>query len=124
MGRWWVLVTVAAALIGAGMVDGIVQRTILSDGTNLVWVIVAVGILGTIASRAAPSWTDWITTNGVSVMLGLLGTVLGFTQAISGAIAGDPSLKFAGASTALATTACGIVVHLYLLLLLRVVRGP
>ncbi len=55
-------------------------------------------------------------------MLGLLGTVAGFMIAITGAVEGDTALKFAGVSTALSTTAVGIVAHLYLLVMQRFMR--
>ena len=121
-GRWVICATVTLALISAGILGGIVQRALFSDQTGIVWLVVGLGIMGSISSRWFPALNDWLCEHGMSLMLGLLGTVIGFMGAIIGATTGDVTAKLVAVETALSTTMVGLVVHMYLLIMQRLMR--
>ena len=121
-GRWLVCVTVALALLAVGVLTGVVQNALLLDQTGIVWVVVTIGIVGSISARWKPSLNDWFCEHGMPLMFGLLGTVVGFMAAITGVIADDQLAKMAGVDTALSTTAVGLVTHICLLTMQRMMR--
>jgi hypothetical protein len=117
-----IVVATALALLGAAVTTGLAQEAFASDATGLVWMVTAITLLGTFAAFEAPSWLTWICDHGLTLLFGLLGTVVGFMAALHGIVSGDEVAKLAGVATALSTTAVGMVSHLYLILLERVSR--
>lgn len=117
-----VVVVTAAALVTAALTTGLAQEAFAADSTGIVWLVTAVTLLGTLAAFSGPSWLTWICDHGLTLLFGLLGTVVGFLAALQGIVSGDEVAKLAGVSTALSTTAVGMVCHLYLILLERVSR--
>lgn len=120
--RTFALVVAALGLLGAGLTVGLVQEAFNADASGLVWVVTAAAVLGTAAAYLGRSWLEWMCDQGVCPMLGLLGTVVGFTMALDGVVNASDVSKLSGIHTALSTTAVGMVAHLYLILLERVGR--
>lgn len=114
-----ILALTALALLTAGAVAGVIQPLFASDGTYLTYASAAVAVFGTVCSR---DWLEWIVKHGLTIMLGLLGTVLGFWGALEGLSVDDDIVMQSGVSTALTTTVVGMVAHLYLVLIQRVSR--
>lgn len=116
------IVLTAGALLGFAWVHHLVQPIFDGDPTGIVWVVAAVTGAGALAAFWAPSWLAWLCEHGVTLMLGLLGTVVGFMSAIAGAVSGDDAAKMDGVTTALTTTIAGMVSHLFLIVLEKVSR--
>ncbi len=122
MARWFVCMTVTTALLIVAWMNGFLGEVLLSDQTGIVWIVIAICMFGAISSNWFPFFNDWVLEHGLTLMVGLLGTVVGFTIAINGAVTNDVAIKLSGVDTALTTTAVGIVTHIYLLVLQRVMR--
>jgi hypothetical protein len=120
LSRWIVLATIAAALVFAASLEGWTTRIITSDSTGIVWVVAVAFVLGFVSLLRGPAVADWMCDHGVTLMLGLLGTLVGFMAALTGAVDGDTAQKFSGVNSALVTTVAGLVAHMYLLLATRV----
>lgn len=103
-------------LISAGLVLGWVQPIFYNDSTYLTYAIVAVLLFLTFFE----SWQEWAREHGLTLLLGLLGTVIGFSTALTGVVETDPDLKQKGVETALNTTIVGLLGHLYLIILQQV----
>ena len=121
-GRWLVFQGAALGLLSAGVYAGVVQRALFADQTGIVWVLIALACVASCATRWRYLFSDWIVEHGLLILLGLLGTVVGFMQAITGVLADDSIVKMAGVDTALSTTAVGLVAHIYLLIMQRAMR--
>lgn len=96
---------------------GDLGRIYAGDHTGLAWAITAAALLW---FTPFARWRRWACDHGVLLMLGLLGTLIGFSEALLGAQGSDQALVLSGVSTALYTTLVGLVLHLYLILLDRV----
>jgi hypothetical protein len=120
--RWIVLAALAAGLVYAAALAGWLQHVIVADGTGIVWG--TMGLAGLTFATAA--WTsefiDWACEHGLTLLLGLLGTLTGFMAALSGVTDGDIVQKLAGIETALSTTVVGLVCHLWLIAAARALR--
>lgn len=113
----------AAGLLAASYVSGDLQAVIDGDTTGVVvWAIGALGLFGTIAARKRRAWLRWICAEGVCTILGLFGTVVGFMIALAGITGDIQADKLGGIETALVTTAAGIIVHIWLLLVREFTR--
>lgn len=99
---------------------GYVQPLFNGDATGISYAVVAVAGAGTLSAHYRGEWLAWISHHGVCTMLGLLGTVLGFLDALAGLSEGSDVAKLAGVTTALTTTVVGMIAHLYLILLQKV----
>jgi len=115
-----ILALTALALLAAGAVAGVIQPLFAADGTGLTYASAALAVFGTVAPK---DWLKWLVKHGLTIMLGLLGTVLGFWTALEGLSVEDDIVMQSGVATALTTTVVGMVAHLYLTLLLRVSRS-
>ncbi len=113
-----ILAITALSLLAAGAVAGVVQPLFVADATYLTYASVLVAVFCTFNA----SWLEWVCKHGLTIMLGLLGTVVGFWHALEGMALGDDIIKVAGVSTALTTTVVGMICHLYLVLIQRVSR--
>jgi len=86
-----------------------------ADSTGLVFIIATITIAGGLGW-----WRDWLCEQGITLLIGLLGTIIGFWMALSGVVTGAEDLKLDGLGTALSTTVCGLVTHFYLLVMERI----
>ena len=105
------------ALLGTASIFGWPQHLYAADVTKLT---LAVAGLVLIASFVGPHWRRWLCDQGVPLLLGLMGTMIGFWIALEGAISGGQEMKLEGLGTALSTTICGLVAHFYLILSTRI----
>lgn len=105
------------AALGAAAIMGWPQDLAAADSTRLVYVIGAVVIVGGFGW-----WRDWLCEQGIVLMIGLLGTIIGFWLALSGVLSGTEELKLQGLGTALSTTIVGLVGHFYLLITEKIGR--
>lgn len=117
-----VLLLTAFGLLAFGYVGGVVQPIYAGDSTGIVWGISGLALMGTVLARWRRGVLRFLCSEGVTMTLGLLGTVLGFIAALSGVVSGDEILKLDGVRTALFTTAAGIVGHLWLMLVREATR--
>ena len=115
---------VALSLILGAFFLGWPQAIWHADATHISAGIAAITVAASISAGFARTreWLPWVVDNGVTLLLGLLGTVLGFMAAVQGMASADVAAKMGGVSTSNATTVAGLVCHLYLLVLARVVR--
>lgn len=103
-------------IFSAGLFSGVIQPVFENDKTYITYFIV----FSTIIISFIPSIRDWVCDNALTLFLGLLGTVLGFSMAIYG-ISNENSLaKLEGVNTALNTTIVGLISHIYLLVLRKI----
>jgi len=97
-------------------ISGVLLPFIESDATRIVPALITIAALCTIWARPR----DWVVDQQICPTLGLLGTVLGFMVALAG-IEGDITAdKLGGVTTALTTTAAGIIAHIWLLVVREV----
>jgi hypothetical protein len=106
-----VYIICVVGLVAAGIFSGVVQPVFENDKTYITYFISTI----TVFVSFMPSIRDWLCDNAIILFLGLLGTILGFSLAISGISDDDIVTKIDGVSTALNTTIVGIVGHLYLI---------
>lgn len=118
MRRTLIVFSLALGLIGAGLIKELIQPVFLNDATYLTY---ATALL-TIGVTFTRSWRDWMCEHGFTLLLGLFGTVLGFSMAIAGIGDTSAALKSVGVLTALNTTIVGMACHIYLIILQRVAR--
>lgn len=117
------LTALALALVGLH-IDGVLVPYIAADRTGIILAVAAVAVLATALARWRRKFMVWVIDQQVCPTLGLLGTVLGFTLALSG-VAGDVSAdKLAGVHMALNTTGAGLLAHLWLLCVRELTRAP
>lgn len=105
-------------LVAAGCVVGMVQPLFIGDSTYLTYGIVGIAVFLTFSA----SLRDWCCEHGITLLLGLLGTVIGFSMALQGVEASDQVMKMNGVQTALNTTIVGLTSHLYLIIQQRINR--
>lgn len=118
--RELIFLIAAVGSLGVAAIAGL-GGYLTSDQTGIVYLILVIGLIGT-ATSAAPRWRHWLhwlCNEGVALLFGLLGTVVGFTTSLYALAEGNPTATLDGLRTALSTTAVGLVVHVYLLLLRR-----
>jgi hypothetical protein len=116
--RTAIVAITAGALLLAGLIMGVVQPLYDGDGTGLTYAATVVALVGTFAAGLRA----WIVEHGITLLLGFLGTVIGFLSSLEGLAADDDVIKLAGVSTALTTTVVGLCCHLYLLVIQRVAQ--
>lgn len=117
-----ILVLTAIGLVALAGFFGLVELTLAADSTGIAWVILILGALCTLLARRWRALLTWTCDQGVAVTLGLLGTVIGFMNALSGIAAGDDATKLEGVETALVTTIVGVIAHLWLIVVREVTR--
>jgi len=106
-----------AALAGVATLLGWPQALYAADATNITLGIAGMAL---VAPFIGASWRRWLGDQGVTLLFGLMGTMIGFWLALEGAIQGADELKMAGLGAALSTTIAGLVAHFYTLLLSRI----
>lgn len=117
-----ILLITAAGLLALAHLAGVLEAVFTVDATGITYTIAALGAGGTLLARLCRGFLRWVCDQGVTVTLGLLGTVIGFMAALSGIVSADDTAKFAGVETALATTVVGVIAHLWLLVVREVTR--
>ncbi len=122
MKRWLVMSVLGLALYWAAFMIGWVGIIIDGDSTGISYGVFAIAGVGLMSMSWTPEWGRWLCDHGVPLLLGLLGTLVGFMTALSGMVLDDSALKMQGVDSALTTTITGLVVHLYLLVTLKVVH--
>ncbi len=130
--RYILLILVGVALLVAAGLRGWVTMVVEADESNIIWLIVAVFLVG--LGAVGMRW--WRTVDYLAntlVMLGLIGTIVGFIIAFSGV---DPesaariesvgpmvSALISGAGVAMYTTLVGAVGHVWLGLMAHLIGG-
>lgn len=117
-----ILLLTAGACLALAYVAGDLAALIAGDSTGLVWGVAGLGIVGTVMARRRRAWLVWLCEWQVTTLLGLLGTVLGIWQAMQGLDGTPGPEELAGAFTALTTTAAGLIVHLWLMVVREATR--
>lgn len=111
--RFWILQVMAVALFIAGWIQGSVASVYENDQTRLTVVISVIFLAGVwFAARSRHKQVEYVAT--ILPTLGLLGTVIGFSIALSGAEGQEYALRDLGVYTALNTTIVGLVGSLWL----------
>ena len=116
--RFWVLNLTGAALLAAGWMQGAVANVFMGDQTGMTFGIAAVFLVG-LALAARGRWGGAEYVSLILPTLGLLGTVIGFSMALTGVAGDDIVLRDIGVHTALNTTIVGLSGSLWLGLLGR-----
>lgn len=128
--RWWITFTIMLIIIGTALFAGLAQLIVGGDRTFISWVVLAMFLgvsihLGYKVYKNPQDIDYGVPDRGAEfcTALGLLGTIIGLTIALTGAFAevdvsNHESLKSAlvnistGVSTALLTTLTGLVASL------------
>ncbi len=114
--RFWVLNVTGLALFIAGWLHGAVASVFLNDQTGMTLGIAVVFIIGLgLASQGFWAGAEYVSL--ILPTLGLLGTVIGFSMALTGVVGDDIVIRDIGVNTALNTTIVGLSGSLWLGLL-------
>lgn len=117
-----VLATVLAGALAALQIGGVLGPFIEDDATGIVLGLIALAAFCTALSGYWRKALVWVVENQVCPTLGLLGTVIGFMMTLEGITGDVTAAKMAGVSTALVTTATGMIAHLWLLVVREATR--
>lgn len=121
MRELFLLITAAGAMAMA-YVAGAIQPVFANDQTGIVWAIAGLGVLGTLLARRKRMALVWLCEHHVAPLLGLLGTVIGVMLAMQSFNGVPGPEQLGGVFVALNTTAAGLTVQLYLMLVREITR--
>lgn len=122
MRRSAILLVVFVGALAALGIGGILGPALRADATYIVYTLLVMSAACTALAGARRAILIWTIEAQICPTLGLLGTVIGFMAALSGIVDDVSAAKMAGVETALVTTAAGMIVHLWLLVVREVTR--